>query len=60
MIDRGEMKYKKDLKDKEFKHKMKMEKKIVKAVKLTKKEVDKIINPTLSKNQKFKQEFEWT
>ena len=54
MIDRGEMKYKKDLKDKEFKHKMKMEKKIVKAVKLTKQEVDKIINPKLSKNQRFK------
>ena len=28
MIDSGEMIYKKDLKDKEFKHKMKIEKKI--------------------------------
>ena len=58
MINRGEMKYKKDLKDKAFKLKMKMEKKIVKAVQFTKQEFDDIVNPKLTEDQQFERKFE--
>jgi len=59
MIIRGELIYKKDLKDKDFKRKMKMEKKIVNAVKFTKQEFNEMMNPKLSEDQKFERNFEW-
>ena len=59
MIYRGELIYRKETKDKEFKLKMKMQKKIVKAVKFTKKEFKEMMNPKLSEDQKFERNFEW-